>query len=61
VTAELRGIEGDRVGLSELAEAARGGVDNVRVAKHSGDLCSEEGEVIHPGRRVIHVEVRLDP
>lgn len=61
VTTELRGIGGDRAGLSELAETAGGGADNVWVTKGFGNLSSEEREVVQPSGRVIHVEVRLDP
>jgi hypothetical protein len=61
MTAELRSIGGDRAGLSELAETASGGTDDIRVTKGFGNLCGKEGEVVHPCRRVVHVEVRLDP
>lgn len=61
MTTELRGIGGCRAGLSELAKIASGGADDIGVTKDFGDLCNEEGEVVHPSRRVVHVEVRLDP
>jgi hypothetical protein len=59
--AKLGSVGSDGARLLEIMEVEGGVVVQVGISEHSVELVGVAGEVVHPGGRIGHIEVRLDP